>query len=80
MANQGTSNRIQGAQTGNQHNPSPSRQGQSGGQGGDQTDQMQQVGADVICYLTDYAKENPGYAALWCLGVGFVLGWKLKPW
>jgi len=35
---------------------------------------------DMIEYLTDYARENPGNAALWCLGVGFVLGWKLKPW
>jgi len=36
--------------------------------------------SDVIEYITDYARENPGNAALWCLGVGFVLGWKLKPW
>ena len=35
---------------------------------------------DLMTYLTDYARENPGTAALWCLGVGFVLGWKLKPW
>lgn len=35
---------------------------------------------DVVEYLTDYAKQNPGYAALCCIGVGFVLGWKLKPW
>ncbi len=35
---------------------------------------------DFVEYLTDYARENPGTAALWCLGVGFVLGWKMKPW
>jgi hypothetical protein len=35
---------------------------------------------DAVDYLTTYARENPGYSALWCLGVGFVLGWKLKPW
>jgi hypothetical protein len=35
---------------------------------------------DVVEYLTEYAKQNPGCAALACLGVGFVLGWKLKPW
>jgi len=35
---------------------------------------------DVIEYMTEYAKQNPGYAALACIGVGFVLGWKLKPW
>ena len=39
-----------------------------------------QVTNDFVEYLTDYARENPGTAALWCLGVGFVLGWKLKPW
>jgi len=35
---------------------------------------------DLADYLTNYARENPGVAALTCLGVGFVLGWKLKPW
>ncbi|QDV17528.1 hypothetical protein Pan153_21810 [Gimesia panareensis] len=31
-------------------------------------------------YLTTYARQKPGTAALWCFGVGFILGWKLKPW
>ena len=35
---------------------------------------------DIVEYLTDYARHNPGYAALCCIGVGFMLGWKLKPW
>lgn len=35
---------------------------------------------DVANYVTEYARQNPGYTALWCLGIGFVLGWKLKPW
>ena len=35
---------------------------------------------DIIQYLTDYAKQKPDVAALWCFGIGFVLGWKLKPW
>ena len=30
--------------------------------------------------LRQYAHENPEAAALWCLGIGFVLGWRLKPW
>ena len=46
----------------------------------DVTEQAKEVSQDVIQYLTDYAREKPGTAALWCLGVGFVLGWKLKPW
>jgi hypothetical protein len=39
-----------------------------------------EIAQDGIQYLTEYARENPGYAALWCLGIGFVLGWRLKPW
>ena len=35
---------------------------------------------DSIQYLREYAREKPETAALWCLGIGFVLGWKLKPW
>jgi hypothetical protein len=35
---------------------------------------------DLTEYFRDYARENPGAVALWCLGIGFVLGWKLKPW
>ena len=27
-----------------------------------------------------YAKERPEVVALWAFGIGFVLGWKLKPW
>jgi hypothetical protein len=35
---------------------------------------------DLMEYLRDYAREKPEAAALWCFGIGFVLGWKLKPW
>ena len=35
---------------------------------------------DLVEYLKEYAKEKPEVAALWCLGIGFILGWKLKPW
>ncbi len=35
---------------------------------------------DIFEYLTTYAKQKPDVAALWCFGIGFVLGWKLKPW
>jgi len=35
---------------------------------------------DVVAYLKAYAKAKPDVAALWCFGIGFVLGWKLKPW
>lgn len=35
---------------------------------------------DVMDYLREYAREKPEVAALWCFGIGFILGWKLKPW
>lgn len=35
---------------------------------------------DFVQYLQEYARERPDVAALWCFGIGFVLGWKLKPW
>jgi hypothetical protein len=39
-----------------------------------------QPAQDFVNYLREYARENPEMTALWCLGVGFILGWKLKPW
>jgi hypothetical protein len=36
--------------------------------------------SDLVAFARQYAREKPGVVALWCLGVGFVLGWKLKPW
>ena len=35
---------------------------------------------DAAAYLKAYAKERPDVAALWCFGIGFILGWKLKLW
>ena len=34
---------------------------------------------DLLGYLREYARERPSVVAACCLGVGFVLGWKLKP-
>lgn len=39
-----------------------------------------QPSQDLIDYLKCYAREKPDVAALWCFGLGFVIGWKLKPW
>jgi len=36
--------------------------------------------SDVVEYLQQYTRERPAVVALWCFGIGFVLGWKLKPW
>jgi hypothetical protein len=35
---------------------------------------------DLLTYVREYARQKPEVAALWCFGIGFVLGWKLKPW
>jgi hypothetical protein len=35
---------------------------------------------DAWEYFQSYARQRPEVVALWCLGLGFVLGWKLKPW
>ena len=39
-----------------------------------------EIGRDLIGYLREYARQQPETAAMWCLGIGFVLGWKMKPW
>jgi hypothetical protein len=36
--------------------------------------------SDLRAYLEQRARQNPATAALVCFGIGFVLGWKLKPW
>lgn len=35
---------------------------------------------DIVDYLKTYSRQKPEHAALLCIGLGFVLGWKLKPW
>ncbi|MEZ6132479.1 MAG: hypothetical protein R3C59_27765 [Planctomycetaceae bacterium] len=35
---------------------------------------------DIVDYVRDYARQKPDVAALWCLGLGIVVGWKIKPW
>jgi len=37
-------------------------------------------GRDLIEYAQRFAREKPDVAALWCFGIGVVVGWKLKPW
>ena len=34
----------------------------------------------VVNSLEDYARAKPLSFALWAFGIGFALGWKLKPW
>lgn len=48
--------------------------------GGDGAENALQPFDDLYKYFQDYARERPDVVAMWCFGVGFVLGWKLKPW
>lgn len=41
---------------------------------------LEHMAGDVVDRVTGYAREKPVAFGLWALGVGFVLGWKLKPW
>jgi hypothetical protein len=41
---------------------------------------LETTGRDLLESLEKYAREKPASAALWALGIGFILGWKLKPW
>jgi hypothetical protein len=43
------------------------------------SESMQPV-PDLVDYVRDYARQKPEVAAMWCFGIGFILGWKLKPW
>ena len=35
---------------------------------------------DLVDYAKQYAREKPEVVAMWCFGIGFIVGWKLKPW
>jgi hypothetical protein len=35
---------------------------------------------DLMDYVRTYTRERPEVVALTCFGIGFILGWKLKPW
>jgi hypothetical protein len=35
---------------------------------------------DLIEYVREYTRERPETVAITCFAVGFILGWRLKPW
>jgi len=51
-----------------------------GQQGGNSNANAMQPFDDLYKYFQEYARERPDVVALWCFGIGFALGWKLKPW
>lgn len=44
------------------------------------TDPCEPKPKSALEHFQEYGRERPGVAALWCVGIGFVLGWKLKRW
>ncbi|WP_164100754.1 hypothetical protein [Candidatus Laterigemmans baculatus] len=40
---------------------------------------VQEPAQDLFGLLRDYAREKPDVAAVWCFGLGLIVGWKLKP-
>jgi hypothetical protein len=45
-----------------------------------QSDETLSLSSDLLEYFRQYARERPEVVALCFLGIGFVLGWKLKMW
>lgn len=41
---------------------------------------VEHMATDALERLETYAREKPVAFGLWALGIGFVIGWKLKPW
>jgi hypothetical protein len=41
---------------------------------------LETLATDAFEKIKDYAKEEPVSFAFCAFGIGFVLGWKLKPW
>jgi len=41
---------------------------------------LDSMAADVTDSIRHYVHTQPEQAVLWALGIGFLLGWKLKPW
>jgi len=50
------------------------------------TEKLQQAGQhfvteparDISGVLKDFVQEKPDVAAMWCLGLGLIIGWKLR--
>jgi hypothetical protein len=68
------------SQTGRTQERSQQRGGSESGRMARQNRSQPQPFDDVLDYLRTYARERPETFALTCFGVGFILGWRLKPW
>ena len=48
--------------------------------GHDATNWAESTIHSVVDSIEEYARAKPVSFALWTFGIGFALGWKLKPW
>ena len=44
------------------------------------TEPLAETTKSALEHFREYGRERPGIVALWCFGIGLVLGWRLKPW
>lgn len=35
---------------------------------------------DLLGLAKEYARDKPEVACAWAFGLGFIVGWKMKPW
>jgi len=63
----------------NQQRGSGEQRGGSGQSQGETVD-LKHVTDAALTSFREYARSQPETVALWCIGIGFILGWKLKPW
>jgi hypothetical protein len=41
---------------------------------------LESAAFEALERLKEYARDEPITFACWAFGIGFVLGWRLKPW
>ncbi len=46
----------------------------------DQFGWLESATGDLVKKVETYVREQPVPAICWAVGIGFVLGWRLKPW
>lgn len=93
QGSQGSQGQQRGSQQGGQRGGQQGS-GQRGGQGGgsqhdlsdmqDQVEEIREDFAELVSNVSDavqrYYSARPGVAAATLFGLGFFVGWKLKPW
>ncbi len=47
-------------------------------QQGEEIAELKDIAEAALCGFRQYAKSRPEVVAMWCVGIGFVLGWKLR--